>query len=229
VKLSINEEGVSNVEHEKKLHILNGQVMYNEFKQKDYLKGELMIPFNEAMCFGDVLESLFSHEFNKLRANVHHVAEAQYSEITLRPLETLFNDEFSHIELWFDSDMFCQINVLTILGLLDKSEYTGKIDLHIVDGQSEPVDNFSLNADGYYEMYKQVLIHKQMPSKVYPGILKQGIELYLTYLNKDSELMEYIQRNIHMPENTLVKLLLKNFRTYGLGDTQYLELIRSCK
>jgi hypothetical protein len=66
-----------------------------------------MIPFNEAMCFGNVCEQLFSEKFNKMRAKAHHVTEAQYREITFRPLEVLFNVSFSHIELWFDADMFC--------------------------------------------------------------------------------------------------------------------------
>ena len=45
------------------LNILNGQAMYNYFKKTDFLEHEIMIPFNEAMCFGDISGELFSQKF----------------------------------------------------------------------------------------------------------------------------------------------------------------------
>ena len=50
------------------LHILNGQSMYNYFKTTHFLDGELMIPFNEAMCYGDTCGDLFSETFTEVRA-----------------------------------------------------------------------------------------------------------------------------------------------------------------
>ena len=49
-----------------------------------------MIPFNEAMCYGDTCTDIFSHEFIQIRAKVHHVTPKQYTEITLKPLKPLF-------------------------------------------------------------------------------------------------------------------------------------------
>ena len=72
------------------LHILNGQAMYNYFQKTDYLGQELMIPFNEAMCYGNTCNDLFSSEFTNIRAKVHHVTPEQYAEITLKPLLPLF-------------------------------------------------------------------------------------------------------------------------------------------
>ncbi|NMH74594.1 hypothetical protein HF078_16035 [Bacillus sp. RO2] len=160
------------MENLKRLHILNGQEMYNDFEKRNFLNNEMMIPFNEAMCFGNVCENLFSEKFNNMRAKAHHVTEAQYREITLRPLEVLFNGSFTHIELWFDADMFCQMNVLTVLALLDQKEYNGPIDLHVVDEQSD----YSLKAKGYFQLYKQVFINKKMPTTVYPEVLKRGLK-----------------------------------------------------
>ena len=34
------------------LHILNGQAMYYYFKETAFLEQDMMIPFNEAMCYG---------------------------------------------------------------------------------------------------------------------------------------------------------------------------------
>lgn len=201
--------------------------MYKYFKKTHFLESELMIPFNEAMCYGNTCDDIFSDDFTEIRAKVHHVTPEQYAEITLNPLHPLFYEEFNRIALWFDDDMFCQINILTILAWLDRTDYKGAIDLHIVGTNFQSVGYFSLKPKGYYALYKRVLIHKKFPQDVYPNPLKKGIELYLNYLNKDSDLMLFIQRHQYVPVKELVFVLIENFKEYGLGDTQYLEIIKS--
>lgn len=203
--------------------------MYNYFKKTNFLQQEMMIPFNEAMCYGDTSHDLFSHEFVEIRAKVHHVTPVQYAEITLKPLQSLISKKFTTVELWFDADMFCQINVLTILAWLDQSNHKHSIDLHIVGDQFEPVEKFTLKAEGYYELYKQVLLDKTMPKYISPAPLTKGVELYLNYLNKDSDLMMYIHNHKDVPEEELMLALLKKFKHYGLGDTQYFEIIKSLR
>jgi hypothetical protein len=207
------------------IHILNGTEMYKHFKETQFLEKEWMVPFNEAMCYGETREDIFSDEFIAMRSMVHHVKPAQYADITLKPLQPLFKENVDHIVLWFDEDMFCQMNVLTILAWLDQREYKGSIDLHLVDYEYRTVNDYSLEAKGYADLYKHVMIHKMMPEDVDPMPLKNGIELYLNYQEKDSDLMWYIQRHWDVPIEKLVSLMIENFRQYGLGDTQYFELI----
>ena len=209
------------------LHLLNGQSMYHFFKRTDFLGEELMIPFNEAMCYGDTCNEIFSDPFIQLRAKVHHVSPEQYIERTLKPLKPLFYENFPGISLWFDEDMFCQINILTILAWLDQTDYKGGIELYIVGDKFEPKDRFNLKAEGYYTMYKQVLIQKEMPKYVFPEPLKNGIELYLNYLQKDSDLIRYIKKHQDISEEELMTKLMVEFQHYGLGDTQYIEIIKS--
>jgi hypothetical protein len=212
----------------KTLHILNGQAMYNYYKETDFLKGELMVPFNEAMCYGSTCKDLFSPEFIDIRAKAHHVTPEQYTEHTIKPLHPLINKEFTNIILWFDADMFCQINLLTILAWLDRAEFSEVIDINIVGDQFEPVSHFGVAAKGYQSMYEQVLIQKILPDNIEPEPLKKGIELYLSYLHNDSDLMLYIQEHQDVPEKELVLALINRFSTdYGLGDTQYLEIIKT--
>ncbi|MGF3104035.1 AraC family transcriptional regulator [Rossellomorea sp. DUT-2] len=209
------------------VHILNGTEMYKNFKETQFLEAERMIPFNEAMCYGDTCDDLFSDEFTEIRAKVHHVTPVQYAEITLKPLQPLFCEDNDHITLWFDEDMFCQMNLLTILAWLDQTDYKGSIDLHLVGDDFQPVSCYSLEAKGYDSLYKQVMIHQKAPQQVYPGPLDKGIDLYLNYLKKDSDLMLYIQQHQDVPIKELVSLLIENFKDYGLGDTQYFEMIQS--
>ncbi|WP_394234893.1 AraC family transcriptional regulator [Niallia oryzisoli] len=211
------------------LHLLNGQALYNFYKTTHFLDGECMIPFNEAMCYGETCSNIFSHNFIQIRANVHHVTTEQYSEITLKPLQRLFRKNFSHLTLWFDEDMFCQINILTILAWLDQNDYKGAIDLHIIGEKFERKESFSLKVEGYAEMYNQVLVNKTLPKHIFPNPLKRGIELYLNYLDKDSDLMRFITKYQDVSEEELVTKLIVEFQHYGLGDVQYLEMIRSSR
>ena len=76
-------------------------------------------------------------------------------------------------------------------------------------------------------MYKKVLIQKEMPKYVFPEPLKNGIELYLNYLQKDSDLIRFIKKHQDISEEELMIKLMVEFQHYGLGDTQYLEIIKS--
>lgn len=215
------------MESKNKLHILNGQVMYDHFQKTRFPKDEMMIPFNEAMCYGDTVSEVFSDEFIATRAKVHHVTLAQYEEITMKPLYPLFNQTFEHIVLWFDDDMFCQINILTILAWLDQIAYPYPIELRLVDDHFKATETFTLHAQEHHKMYKEVLLEKLMPKQIQPIPLKKGIELYLSYLDQESDLMMFIQNHKKTPEKELLSMLLEQFNHYGLGDTQYLELIHS--
>lgn len=211
------------------LNILNGMEMYKYFEKTHFLEPELMIPFNEAMCYGNTCEELFSDKFTEIRAKVHHVTPEKYAEITLNPLQPLFFEDFNRIVLWFDEDMFCQMNLLTILAWLDRTDYKRAIDLHLVGDNFQSNGYLTLKPDGYYELYKQVFIEKTSPQDVHPWPLKKGIEQYLNYLNPESDLMLYIQRHQDVPVQGLVNELVKNFKHYGLGDTQYFEMIESSR
>ncbi|MEH7380954.1 hypothetical protein V7138_10775 [Bacillus sp. JJ1533] len=211
----------------KTVHILNGQAMYNYFNKTHFLEQEVMIPFNEAMCYGDTSSDLFSQQFIELRASVHQVTTEQYSEVVLEPLKPFFNLNFKRVILWFDTDMFCQINLLTILAWLDHSNYKGEITLHLVDDNFELINRIDLMVNGYEALYKQILIKKETTEQIEPACLEVGINHYLTYLNHDSELLNFIRENKNVPEKVLISLLIKKFKEYGLGDRQYAEIIES--
>lgn len=82
------------------LNILNGQSMYDYFKQNHLDVNGLYLPFNEAMCVGEVTSDIFFSQFNKFRCDAHNVTIQQYNELTLKPLQLLFDNQFSEIVLY---------------------------------------------------------------------------------------------------------------------------------
>ncbi|MCP3027811.1 AraC family transcriptional regulator [Halobacillus sp. A5] len=207
------------------LHILNGEEMKKYFQRTDFLKGEPMVPFNEAMCEGELCEDIFSEEFVKKRALTHEVGPEEYSRITLQPLQLAFEHPVDRIDLWFDEDMFCQINLLTMLAWLDQQHYLDKAELRLVHPQFEPIASYTLNVSGWHTTYKQVLLDKTSPSEMIPHPLRKGIELYLDYWD-DNVLVRFVEEHSHVLEEKLVQQMIGEFRNYGLGDVQYLKLIR---
>jgi hypothetical protein len=207
------------------LNILNGQSMYDHFKQKHLDENGTYIPFNEAMCVGGVTTDIFSNEFNEYRCEAHHVTMDEYHELTLEPLKIFIKGQFSNIVLWFDDDMFCQINLLTILAYLDQINYSREVNFKLVNREFKVVHSFELRAQGYDEIYKQIMVNRCIPQNINLSVMKNGVTLYLNYLKEENEITAYIRKYEHLKGDTLVEELLKMFPQYGLGDTQYADLI----
>ena len=81
------------------LNILNGQSMHEYFKQHHFDEDGVYVPFNEAMCVGEVTYDIFSKEFNISRCSAHNVTIDQYNEITLKPLQILFAKAYFNLTL----------------------------------------------------------------------------------------------------------------------------------
>jgi hypothetical protein len=211
------------------LNILNGQVMYDYFKMHGLDKNGIYIPFNEAMCAGEVTSDIFSSQFNTCRSNTHNVTMDKYDEITLRPLQVLFENKFSHIVLWFDNDMFCQINLLTLLAYLDQIKYSNNVTFNLVDYKYKISNQLELCVKGYHAIYEQVMINKFIPGNLQLSVMKNGIRLYFEYLRDENEITSFVRQNISLKDEVLLIRLLEEFPQYGLGDTQYLQLIDKCR
>ena len=207
------------------LNILNGQAMHDYFIQNKLDKNGVYVPFNEAMCVGEVTADIFSKEFNKFRCGSHDLSMDKYSKVTLKPLEILIKNQFSTIVLWFDDDMFCQINLLTIIAYLDQIGYSEKITFNLVNQEFKLINSFNLEVKGYHEIYKQVMIDRCITQNIDLYTLKNGINLYLEFLKEENEITRYIKNHNDLEINILLTELLKEFSHYGLGDIQYIQLI----
>ncbi|QHW34769.1 AraC family transcriptional regulator [Paenibacillus rhizovicinus] len=210
------------------LHILNGQAMADQFAahslripQHDYA------PFNEAMCANETCDAIFSDAFIRLRAAGHGVSMQDYDQMTIQPMKPLFEGKHDCIVLWFGDDMFCQMNMLTVLAYLQQTNYKGSLIFHQVNEQTGEIAVTDLPSDDYDLLYRQVLVQHASPATPSLPILRKGIELYLEYKKPENEITAFIKDNEKLSHNALMKCLFRRFPHYGLGDTQYVAIMEA--
>ena len=211
------------------LNILNGQVMYEEFKENKLMGDSDYVPFNEAMCVNASTKQVFDKEFIKTRAFGHHESIENYMKKVIDPLDNLLNKEYKYIVLWFGEDMFCQMNLLTILSYLEKSGYEGKVFLNGFREDEFKVSQTELTLGNYYSVYKKVLINYEKPLIELLPVMNQAIDIYLDMLKENNTVVKYISQNKDLPTAELLNKLFDLFPTVGYGDLQYIELINKVR
>ena len=183
-----------------RLNVVNGMAMLSYLIENKIDLGGDIIPFNEGMCDGETTEDIFSGEFELERCTTHGVGVEEYEDIVINPLAPLFTFEYDELHLFFDEDMFCQINLITLLAYLDSNNYDGNI-----------------------------LINKQIPETILPDIMMDAVINYLDYSKEDNELTQFVEQNIDMQENNLLDELYNRFKHLGLGDIQLQKVIDKVK
>ncbi|MNO93236.1 hypothetical protein D3C76_848330 [compost metagenome] len=248
VKITINREGecfkmnvsrkieVEQLRHERSelfdkdvLNILNGQIMYEEFNDNKLMGESDYVPFNEAMCVNATTKQIFGDEFIQVRASGHHESIVNYTKKVIDPLDNLFNKEYKCIVLWFGEDMFCQMNLLTILSYLEQSGYEGKVFLNCFREDEFKVNQTELRLGHYYSVYEEVLVNHNKPSAELLPVMYQAIDIYLDMLQEDNAVVKYISQNKDLPASELMNRLFALFPTVGYGDLQYKELIKKTR
>ncbi|PEM53121.1 AraC family transcriptional regulator [Bacillus wiedmannii] len=211
------------------LNILNGQMMYEDFKNEKLMGDSEYAPFNEAMCVNQATTQVFNEEFIKTRADGHNSSEESYTKKVIDPLENLFTKKYKCIVLWFGEDMFCQMNLLTILSYLEQSCYEGKVYLNSFREDEFKVNQIELELGNYSSIYNEVLVNHKKTSHKVPPVMYQAIDLYLEMLKEDNIVMKFIFKNQGLSNQELLIKLFQLFPTIGYGDTQYINLINNIK
>lgn len=202
------------------LHVLNGTMQWNEFKVMNRMKpNEVYVSFNEAMCVGEAEPDLFFESFIQTRIKALKTTPEDYHHIVLKPISPLFTTTFDEVRLYFDEDMFCQLNQLTVLAFLEQIGFQGAIFLN----------DQKLNERGALAYYHQLVCQRKLPHQEQPFCKKEATIRYLTYSTEAGEIKTYIRLYKDTKKEDLVLELLRQFECYGLGDVQYATLIEEVR
>jgi hypothetical protein len=211
------------------LNIFNGQSMYDEFQSNKLMGNSDYVPFNEAMCVHPVSKPIFDAPFIQLRAEGHQSSVENYKKIVIEPLQPLFQNHYNYIVLWFGEDVFCQMNLLTILAYLEQSNYNGKVFLNSFREDEFKVNQTELFLGSYLNVYEEVLLYQQKPLLELLPVMYQAIKLHLSMQAEDNSVTNYIKNHASLSEVELVKRLIAVFPALGYGDLQYSEIIKQVR
>ena len=130
------------------LHITNGDSFTNRLKKLN-LDGEI-ITWREMLCEGKTLNQVGSESFWKTRYEFLHknykVSKSWFVEKTLKEYRSLCNHKKEdQIVLWFEYDLFCQVNMLAVISWLKTHRKYAQISL-VCSGKEGKTDKlYALN------------------------------------------------------------------------------------
>ncbi|GGH03466.1 hypothetical protein GCM10011416_22990 [Polaribacter pacificus] len=142
------------------LHITNGDCTTDQL-QKISIPGTL-ITWREMLCEGKTEvgvgdENFWKNRFEFLKTNFK-VSKQQFIDKTLKEYRRLCNQQKQdEIVLWFDSDLFCQINMIAVISWLKRYRKGRKISLVSCTSEEIPANRFGFSAltnDQVLEHYK---------------------------------------------------------------------------
>ncbi|MBD1393700.1 DUF1835 domain-containing protein [Mucilaginibacter glaciei] len=141
------------------LHVLNGDATLDAFEQTG-LDGDVMV-WREVLSEGPVSRNVSAACFWERRLEFIKVAfdenEENYRESVLIPLEKL-SEPYDEINLWFEYDLHCQVNLLGVMMLLEQQTNLSERAVYLICPVEVPeVEDFAgmgeLNADQLEGLY----------------------------------------------------------------------------
>ncbi|MGB7395329.1 MAG: DUF1835 domain-containing protein [Pricia sp.] len=130
------------------LHITNGDNFTEKLKSLK-LKGDI-ITWREMLCEGQTLTTVGSESFWKTRFEFlnknYKISKSWFVEKTLKEYRSLCNHkQQDEIVLWFEYDLFCQINMIAVLSWLKAHRKYAHVSL-VCSGKEDETDAmYSLN------------------------------------------------------------------------------------
>ncbi len=149
------------------LHITNGD-SFTERLNTLKLGGDV-ITWREMLCEGKTLTNVGSESFWKTRFEFlnknYKVSKSSFIEKTLKEYRSLCNHkQQDQIVLWFEYDLFCQINMLAVISWLQQHRKYTQISL-VCSGKEDDSDKLyglnELNNEQLLDLYKNRVVLDQ--------------------------------------------------------------------
>ncbi|MBC2845141.1 DUF1835 domain-containing protein [Winogradskyella flava] len=192
------------------LHITNGNVLTDYLRELDF-KDDILT-WQEMLCEGPIIPKIDSDEFFEIRSQFlkeFYDIEVNKNELQdeLKKLDNA--EDYTEINLWFEYDLFCHINLLGVINLLHQKEIDKPLYL-ICSGRVEGEKNLKglgeLSPEHLLSHYKNKILLTDKDKEL-------AVTLWRTYCGKDHNILKpYIvtKSNFRYMSNCL-KAHLKRF------------------
>ena len=149
------------------LHITNGDSFTDRLKNLP-IKGDI-ITWREMLCEGPTLNNVGSETFWKTRFDFlsknYKVTKAKFIDRTLKEYRSLCNHkQEDKIVLWFEYDLFCQINMLAVVSWLKMHRRYAEISIVCsgkIDGETKLYSLTELTDEQLLAHYEERIFLRQ--------------------------------------------------------------------
>lgn len=241
-------------------HILNGDSTLSIWKHHQF-DGDPIV-FREMLVEGDCTAKLFSDDFFYFRRNFfkqyYGIPIPKYDKITFQELQKLNKlSDVDEIILWFENDLFCQINLMAVLSFFHSTNFDIQtISLIKVEG-NKGLGEYKI--EDYPRLFNNRITLNdndlEFATKFWEKFTNEKLESLLpfmhTYNNSFSYLSSSVKAHIErfpdpisgitklerrilkflgeepMTSHKLIGKLLKRQRWEGFGDLQYEKMIQN--
>lgn len=169
------------------LHITNGNSLTDYLRELNFT--EDILTWQEMLCEGPTIPAIDSDAFFELRAEFlknYYDIEVDTDELQ-KELSKLDNVEnYSEINLWFEYDLFCHINLLGVINLLHQKNIDKPLYLICsgrVEGEKSLKALTELSPEQLKAHYDDRILLKQED-------IDLAIALWRTYCGKDQNIMK---------------------------------------
>ena len=175
------------------LHITNGNILTDYLRELGF-KNDILT-WQEMLCEGPTIPKIDSEEFFEIRADFlksYYDIEVDTNELKeeLSKLDDV--EKYDEINLWFEYDLFCHINLIGVLNLLHQKEIEKPLYLICsgrVEGEKSLKGLGELNPNQIEQHYKGKVLLSQDDKDL-------AIALWRTYCGKDHNILKpYIVTN----------------------------------
>jgi len=142
------------------LHILNGDVSASILADSS-IQGDILV-WREMLCEGEVHKNIGSDEFWKIRYNFFQkeigIEKLDYFDKIIRELVKLEDlSDYKRVFLWFEFDLFCQVNLMALCAYLLKSYRKDIVYRLICTGKDSGREGFQSLSDYSVKEYLSLL------------------------------------------------------------------------
>ncbi len=175
------------------LHITNGNALTDYLRELDFTDD--ILTWQEMLCEGPTIPAIASEAFFELRSEFlknHYEIEVDNTELKKELSKLDKADDYLEINLWFEYDLFCHINLLGVINLLHQKEINKPLYL-ICSGRVEGDKNLKglaeLNSGQLQNHYENKILLTQED-------IDLAIALWRTYCGTDHNILKpYIVKN----------------------------------
>lgn len=215
------------------LHITNGDSTA-EILKRTSIKGNIVV-WREMLCEGPICKEVGSDEFWMERYNYFEkeleVSKLEYYDKTIKEIQKLEDvSGYSEVVLWFEFDLFCQVNLMALCTYLLKSFRKNTTYNLVCTGRIKGEEKLKSLADFSVDEFANLYDNKTSLSKTN---LEFAQNCWNVYVNDDIEEVKSFNFNKQSKFRYLQKAINQHLLRYpnesGLNQIQYkvLEIINS--